>query len=86
VRRIKVILAVAALLVAMIVASAAPAFANGNDNDRNDNRDFNNCCFNSFVNESSFFPFFFGFNNFGEDDFFNTGFDGIHNGVFQEAG
>lgn len=98
-RRTKAIVAVAVLLVAMLVATAAPAFANERNEtlrqernesaqtQRNEENNFN-CCFNGFVNESTFFPFFtpfFGFNDcaFDPDDCFFG--DGSENFVFQSV-
>jgi hypothetical protein len=83
-RRIKLVVAVTAMIVAMLAASAGPAMAdifNGNNCDRNGNCNFNgnNCDFNGNCG--------FGFNGCGtiiagicmpfDFGFDNTGFSGI---------
>ena len=100
-KRIRVILAVAALLVAMLVATAAPAMAmvRGVDEERGESprlqaAEENNFGFNNFVSPFFFSPFV-GFNTINEP-FFNNNCsfdpddcffnDGFENGVFQEVG
>ena len=100
--RTKIILVVAALLVAMLAAFAGPAMADTQRCNVHDNH-FANCNGDRFVNPDRFFfddgfrnAFFF--DNCGEEIggiFFDiapfndcgfNGFDGIHNGVFQSVG
>ena len=93
-RRTKIILAVAALLVAMLAASAGPAMAASDNDTRQDRQDINldrqllnenNDRFffdDGFRDDGVFFTSDF-FPFFDEDDFFNDGMDNV---IFQSVG
>ena len=91
-RRIKLFLAMAAVLVAMLTAGGGPAMAQSFGNERNvSNEDSfivvgDEVFVDDFEDEFFFFPFFFGFDDdFFFDDDFDYDFDFDDGGISQDV-